>query len=84
MVPVLTACMAGRGVAGLAHLPSTTGVTLASTKTMGALIALAPAAMSFEVWATFNATDDSAAGAIRPLLMLGQGNTQPGSPFSKR
>jgi len=82
----LTACVEGRGVVGLPFLPKAAGVSLGSTKTMSHLIALAPAALSFEVWATFNATDEHSTGLpeIRPLLMLGQDNAQGGSNFNRR
>ena len=79
----LTACVAGRGVQGLADLPATTGVTLGSMRDASALATLAPRGLTFEVWTTFNATSQSALALLaRPLLFIGQTNDQPGSTLA--
>jgi hypothetical protein len=80
----LTACVAGRGVQGLPNLPATTGVTLSSQRDASALAQLSPPGLTFELWATFNATAQSSLSLLaRPLLFVGQTNDAPGSPLSK-
>jgi len=79
----LTACVAGRGVQGLSDLPASTGVTLGSQRDVSALAALAPRGLTFEVWATFNSTSQSALALLaRPLLFIGQTNNEPGSTLA--